>query len=108
MRKTSYLNLFFFLSYCFLYAEYGFIIPDSEAAKIYHKFPRDNSKRKSSYPFISGDTFRSICDHIIDETKIPFSPDKVKDGDIIFVNTHALEYFFCVCHPLIKSRYILT
>lgn len=57
---------------------------------MYHLLPippesYDHSKRKSSYPYISGDTFRAICDHHIDETNRPFDPKNVAMGDIIFV-----------------------
>lgn len=49
--------------------------------------------RISSYPYVSGDTFRSISDHVIDEiTNINIS--KVKKQDIIFVKTDFLDYFF--------------
>jgi hypothetical protein len=65
--------------------------------------------RSSSYPFISGDTFRAIADHIVDETHQPFFPEKVKPGDIIFLKTD-MDYpphFFKTLHPQIKSPYIL-
>lgn len=64
--------------------------------------------RKSSSPYISGDTFRSICDFIIDEARIPFDPVHVQDGDIIFLNADFMNYFFSEVHQHIKSRYILV
>lgn len=67
----------------------------------------DRNNRLSSKPFLSGDTFRSFADHIIDDTKIPFEPEKVIAGDVIFVFTGYLPYFFKKIHPLIQSPYIL-
>lgn len=65
------------------------------------------SERISSYPYISGDTFRAFADHIIDETGVPFDLESVKQGDIIFVKTDYVPYFFSEIHPYIKDRYIL-
>ena len=46
----------------------------------------------SSKPYISGDTFRQLSNHIFDERKsIKFL--NIKDGDIIFVKTDFLEQF---------------
>ena len=40
--------------------------------------------RESSWPFLSGDTFRKFADHLFDETSTSFKPRKVKYGDVIF------------------------
>lgn len=69
----------------------------------------DPNQRHSSYPYISSDTFRSICDHIIDETNVPFEPRNVKDGDLIYVR----GYPICLNNfikelPQIKSKFILV
>ena len=66
-----------------------------------------NPQRTSSYPFISGDTFRSIANHIIDETNQSFSPEQVKPYDIIFVKTDYASYFFQSLHSSIHAPYIL-
>lgn len=63
--------------------------------------------RPSSYPLISGDTFRAIADHIIDETKQSFHPANVKYGDIIFLKTDYVADFFSKFHALIPHQYIL-
>jgi len=75
----------------------------------HREIPTDPAKRSSSYPYISGDTFRAVCDFIIDETNIPFDPKYVNDGDTIFVKHQKefLDFFFKNIHPLIKSKYIL-
>lgn len=67
--------------------------------------------RGPSYPFISGDGFRSYCDFIIDETDNTlqnFNPQDVKEGSTIFLKTDFLEHFFQRFHPLIPHRYILV
>ncbi len=66
-----------------------------------------NPARISSYPFISGDTFRAIADHIVDETNKPFDPKKVKSRDIIFLKTDLAIRFFERLHPQISNPYIL-
>lgn len=70
-----------------------------------------SKERLSSEPFVSGDTFRSFSKFIIDETNIPFNPDDVQKGDIIFVSTDFpegnLKKFFKTYHPQIKNQYIL-
>ena len=61
----------------------------------------------SSYPYISGDTFRSIADFTIDDEHIRFSADQVKDGDIIFVKTDFVDNFFSTIHHNSTARYVL-
>jgi len=77
--------------------------------KLYHDgdIPLKNGQRHSSFPYISGDTFRNIAQFYVDETRTPIDPDDVKYGDIIFIQTRMKEFFFKVIHPLIKTRYIL-
>jgi len=82
----------------------------------YSNIPTNPNKRLTSYPYISGDTFRAFCDFIIDETNVSFDPLAVKDGDIIFLNPDPFDkrkygkigHFFNVIHPQIQSRYILV
>lgn len=62
---------------------------------------------ESSYPYITGNTVRACCDHILDVT-ISFDPNSVKTGDTIFVMTDFLEYFFTQVSPHIKMPYILV
>lgn len=65
------------------------------------------ANRSSSYPFIAGDTFRSISNHIVDETGMPFNPKAVQNGDIIFLKTDMAKFFFTSLHSQINARYIL-
>jgi len=69
--------------------------------------PHEETKRCTSYPFVSGDTFRAFADFIIDETQNPFDTNNLIDGDIIFVNGDFLDYFFEKIHPKITKKYIL-
>jgi len=62
---------------------------------------------KSSFPYITGDSFREICDHILDPTQT-FDPAEVKNGDTIFVMIEYLFYFFTNFHPNISCSYILV
>lgn len=63
--------------------------------------------RNSSYPYISGDTFRAFADVVIDETTNNININAIKKGDIIFLKTDYLDYFFNEIHPRIKESYIL-
>lgn len=65
------------------------------------------SKRISSHPYISNDTFRTIADFWYDETQVPLDPALICDGDIIFVRVEYLCYFFQDVHPSINKRYLL-
>ena len=62
--------------------------------------------RPSSEPYISGDTFRKISDHVYDESKT-FLPNKVKTNDIIFLQTDLFEEFFKKINSNINAKYIL-
>lgn len=66
------------------------------------------NQRESSAPYISGDSFRASCDFVCDELSKSVNPDKVKEGDTIFVKTDLLNYFFKRIHPRIKSPYVLV
>lgn len=65
-----------------------------------------NFNRSSSYPFITGDGFRSIAQHVFDEVS-NFNPEDVLKNDIIFVRSDFLKEFFKRKHSLIMNRYIL-
>lgn len=67
-----------------------------------------NYEHRSSAPYISGDTFRFMCDWILDDVTCNFTPDVVKNGDIIFVQTEHISHFFQAMHPYIKEKYILV
>ena len=75
--------------------------------EIFRRIERDPRKRHSSAPYISGDTFRSICDHIFDETNLPIDTDAIISGDIVFVIPPYFPYFFAHIYPEIKVPIIL-
>lgn len=68
------------------------------------RFP--NLFRPSSKPYISGDSFRNIADHIFDESKT-LNPKKVKNNDIVFLSSNLIDIFFKYFHPKINAKYIL-
>ena len=68
------------------------------------RFP--GAYRPNSLPYISGDTFRKFSNHIFDETR-SFNPKKVKNNEIIFLNSELIEIFFSIHDPKITSKYIL-
>lgn len=47
--------------------------------------------RRPSFPFISGDGFRSLCKHRCEEKGCLFSPKDVRRGDCIFIATTNLD-----------------
>ncbi|MEC7838630.1 MAG: hypothetical protein VX777_01170 [Chlamydiota bacterium] len=68
----------------------------------------NSSQRGSSAPYISGDTFREYADFVYDEVSKSLDPKKVKDGDVVFVKTDYLKYYFKSVHKKIKANYILV
>lgn len=62
---------------------------------------------RSSFPYITGDTVREACNHILDPTTT-FNPLQVQAGDTVFVMIEYLSYFFKELHPQIPCQYILV
>jgi hypothetical protein len=60
----------------------------------------------SSAPYLSGDTFKKLADHVF-ETAADFNTDLINEGDVIFIKSQDLVTFFTEIHPKIQSRYIL-
>jgi len=69
---------------------------------------KTNLERKSIYPFLSGDTFRSFCRFQYDEEHKEKSFSNMKEGDTIFVNGDLLDLFFEKIHPKIPQPYVLV
>lgn len=65
------------------------------------------SERNSSYPFISGDTFRGFADYVFDEIKTN-DLESVKFGDIVFVKADMLHQFFDRAYASIKNPFVLV
>lgn len=60
----------------------------------------------TSKPYISGDTFRSLANHIIDEYENA-DPKNIQEGNIVFVSSGKLEDFFTHTLPTIKCKFTL-
>lgn len=71
-------------------------------------FERNLAKRRSSAPYISGDTFRSFCDHVFDEIKTFIDVDAIKPGDTVFLVFDVLPYFFQTVYQHIKHPFIIV
>lgn len=63
-------------------------------------------ERSSSYPYLSGDTWRFFCDWVLTEEE-GFDPKKVKRGDTIFVEYGRLKRFSRNYLKKIKHPFIL-
>lgn len=62
--------------------------------------------RPSSYPYITGDSFRALADHLYDET-YKLSPESVQRGDIVFVSNPLMREYLETAHPRILNPYVL-
>ena len=62
--------------------------------------------RPSSTPYISGDTFRNLADHVFDETS-SINPQDVNRLDIVFLNGDLIDVYFKTIHKKIRNEYIL-
>lgn len=60
----------------------------------------------SSFPYISGDTWRHYVDHVLSDCE-RFLPGKVEGGDVIFVEQSSLSIFQSLYQPRIQCPYIL-
>jgi hypothetical protein len=63
--------------------------------------------RPPSYPYISGDGFRSLANHVYDETNHHISAWRVRQGDVVFVCTDYARTFFDEVDPEIRANYVL-
>ena len=62
--------------------------------------------RPSSYPFVTGDSFRALANHIHDET-MSLKPEKVRLGEVVFVSNPLIESYLKTLHREIKHPYVL-
>ncbi len=64
--------------------------------------------RNSSFPFVTGDTFREIADCILDDLDCPLEPRScVFEGAIVFVKCGLEEKWFQEYHPQVQHHYVL-
>jgi hypothetical protein len=62
--------------------------------------------RPTSYPYISGDGFRALADHV-HETGRRFDVKEVREGDIVFVESGLIHGYFSNIHRTISKPYVL-
>lgn len=62
--------------------------------------------RPSSYPFVTGDSFRKLADHI-HEVRRTFNAEDVQIGDIVFVEQGTLLEYLQTVHLKILHKYVL-
>lgn len=78
--------------------------------RIYTKVKRRITKllklHLTSYPYVSGDTFRAMADHIYD-TDLHLDPTHIQDKQVVFVQSFLIDTFFQNVHPNIHASYIL-
>ncbi|CAF3777917.1 unnamed protein product [Adineta steineri] len=84
-------------------SSYNKTILEPNVSLYYHHATSD---RNSSYPFISGDTFRAFSDYIYDETRND-NLSTVKYGEIVFVKTDLLPSFFNSSFNSIREPFVL-
>ena len=81
-------------------------VPFRVESELFKAWYRLSKGRPSSSPFVSGDSFRSIADHIVE----PFSrvdPCSVASGDIVFVQASELGRFSESILPRIADPIVL-
>lgn len=71
----------------------------------FERFP--NIFRPTSDPYISGDGFRKISDHIFDESS-NLDPKKIKFKDIVFLNPELADIYFSNFHNQVSNKYYLV
>jgi hypothetical protein len=64
--------------------------------------------RPVSDPYVTGDGFRALADHIYDDQSRNFRPLAVKEKDIVFLGNSRIKEFLNSFHKEIKNRYILV
>lgn len=63
--------------------------------------------RKSSYPYMSGDSFRAVAQHVYGDPDTGLDPARVKSGDVVFVKADKVADFMRDVHPRIAERYVV-
>ncbi len=63
--------------------------------------------RASSLPFVTGDGFRELADHIFDDLAVTLNPADIQVGDTVFVGDSLIQKFLETIHPHIVGTYTL-
>lgn len=66
--------------------------------------------RQSSFPFITGDTFREIADCVLDDSDCPFDPSVCANfpGAVVFLKIDFEDTFFREYHARMPHPYVLV
>lgn len=75
--------------------------------KMFARVNRVLGRRPSSFPYVSGDSFRRLATHIF-EASSQLSPLSVRAGDVIFCETHRLREFALNVLPAITHPVVLV
>jgi len=67
----------------------------------------DAGNRLPSHPFVSGDTFRSMADHLYDETSSAIKLSDVKPHDVIFIKSDMAAGFCTNVFPQLQVPIIM-
>lgn len=73
---------------------------------IYRRLARIFNYRPTSSPYISGDGFRAMANHVYDETR-KCEANKINRGDIVFLKADLIYEWFKNIHPKVKFPYKL-
>lgn len=112
-KEIVFLRYFDSISYSKAIEKWDNLLNDEYITNYKVFFRHTTSERNTSYPFVSGDTFRALADHIFDETTdINKWADRIWEigrGDIVFVQseTKMLQRFLFnntfshILHPFV-------
>jgi hypothetical protein len=75
--------------------------------RLVRAYNRALSLRPSSAPYVSGDSFRALSDHRLEE-KGQLEPARIRDGELVFVKSDRLPIFFSDYLPSIRARFVLV
>jgi len=75
-------------------------------SRLVRKWYAVTDARPSSAPFVSGDSFRAIADHVF-EPGMDFRPYAVGAGDVVFVKSSELDKFCLEVLSHLKKRFVL-
>lgn len=67
---------------------------------------RATGLRPGSAPFVSGDSFRAISNHVVEKGH-GLDPTRVRKGDVVFVEAWQLSSFAESCLPRIREPFVL-
>jgi len=82
-------------------------LPFDFESRLFRHWNERFGRRPESKPFLSGDTYRGLADHLHDETQRIRDPRAVQENEIIFVSSWMLDDFQSNVLPHIRNRFVL-